>query len=88
MVKNLPAMQETRVLSLGWEIPLEEGMAIHSSIIAWRIPWTEKPGELQSLGSQRIGHDRVTKTHTRRHNKNSGSSDRFYFLGLQNHCGQ
>ena len=56
-VKNLPAMQETRVLSLGWEIPLEEGMAIHSSILAWRIPWTEKPGELHSMGSQGVGHD-------------------------------
>ena len=46
MVKNLPAMQETWVLSLGWEDPLEEGMATHSSILAWRIPWTEEPGGL------------------------------------------
>jgi len=60
MVKNLPAMQETRVRFLGWEVPLEKGMAIQSSILAWRIPWTEKPGGLQSVGSQR-----VTKTHTR-----------------------
>ena len=45
-VKNLPAMQETRVRSLGWEVPLEKGIAIHSSILAWRIPWTEKPGGL------------------------------------------
>ena len=59
-VKNLPAMQElqeTQVLSLGWEGPLEEGMATHSSILAWRIPWTEEPGGLQSTGSQRVGHD-------------------------------
>ena len=52
MVKNLPAMQETRVQSLGREDPLEKGMAIHSSILAWRIPWTEDPGGLQSMGSQ------------------------------------
>ena len=45
-VKNLPAMQETRVQSLGWEVPLEKEMAIHSSILAWRIPWTEEPGGL------------------------------------------
>ena len=55
-VKNLPAMQETQVQSLGWEELLEEGMATHSSILAWRIPWTEKPGGLQSMGSQRIRH--------------------------------
>ena len=57
MVKNLPAMQETRVRSLGHEDPLEKGMAAHSSILSWRIPWTEEPGRLQSLGSQRVGHD-------------------------------
>ena len=57
MVKKLPAMQETSVLSLGWEDPLEKGMSTHSSILAWRIPWTEKPGGLQSTGSQRVGHD-------------------------------
>ena len=56
MVKNLPAMQETRVQSLGWEDPLEESMANHSNILAWRIPWTEEPGGLQSIGSQRVGH--------------------------------
>ena len=53
MVKNLPAMQETQVLSLGVEDPLEEGMAIHSSTLAWRIPWTEETGKLQSMGSQK-----------------------------------
>ena len=52
MVKNLPAVQETRVRSLGQEDPLEKEMAIHSSILAWKILWTEKPGELQSMGSQ------------------------------------
>ena len=56
-VKNLPAMQETQVRSLGWEDPLETGTATLSSILAWRIPWTEEPGGLQSLGSQRVGHD-------------------------------
>ena len=56
-VKNLPAMQETRVQSLGREDPLEEDMATHSSILAWRIPWTEKPGGLQPIDSQSVGHD-------------------------------
>ena len=56
-VKNLPAMWETWVLSLGWEDSLEKGMATHSSTFAWRIPWTEKSGRLQSMGKQRIGHD-------------------------------
>ena len=55
-VKNLPAMQETWVQSLGWDDLLEKEMAIHFSILAWRIPWTEKAG-LQSMGSQRVGHD-------------------------------
>ena len=54
MVKNPTAMQETWVQSLGWEGPLEEGMAIHSSILAWRLPWTEEPGGLQSMGLQRV----------------------------------
>ena len=56
-VKNTPAMQETKVLSLGHEDPLEKGMATHSSILAWRIPWTEEPGDLPSMVSQRVGHD-------------------------------
>ena len=56
MVKNLPAMQETWVQSLSQEDPLEKGMATHSSFLVWRIPWTEKPGRLQSMGSQRVGH--------------------------------
>ena len=57
VVKNLPAMQETWVRSLGWEDPLEEGMATHSSTFAWRIPWTEEAGGLQSIGSYEVGHD-------------------------------
>ena len=56
-VKCLPAMQETQVQSLVWEDPLEKERATHSSILAWRIPWTEEPGGLQSMGSQRVGHD-------------------------------
>ena len=57
MVKNLPAMQETWVQSLGPEDPLEKEKATHSSILAWRIPWAVEPGGLQSMGSQRVGHD-------------------------------
>ena len=57
MVKNLPAMQETWVQSLGWEDPLEKGMATRSSILAWRIPWAEEPDGLQSMRLHRIGHD-------------------------------
>ena len=57
VVKHLPAMQENRVRSLGGEDPLENGKATHSSILAWRTPWTEEPGGLQSMGSQRIRHD-------------------------------
>ena len=56
-VKNLPAMQETPFQSLSQEDSLEKGMATHSSILAWRIPWTEEPGRLQSMGLQRVGHD-------------------------------
>ena len=56
-VKNLPAMRETWVQFLGREDLLEEGMATHSSVLAWRIPWTEEPGGLQSVGSQRVGQD-------------------------------
>ena len=55
MVKRLPAMQETRVQSLGQEDPLEKDMTSHSSILTWKIPWTEEPGRLQSMGSQRVG---------------------------------
>ena len=61
MVKNLPAMQETLVLSLGQEDSLEKAMVTHSSILAWRITWTEEPGVLQSMGSQRLRHDLATE---------------------------
>ena len=57
MVNNLPAMWETQVQSLGWEDPREKEKTPHSSILAWRIPWTEEPGGLQSMDSQRVGHD-------------------------------
>ena len=57
MVNSLPAMQETQVQSLGWEDPLEKEMTTHSSSLAWKIPWTEEPGGLQSMGSQRVGRD-------------------------------
>ena len=56
-VKDLPVIQETQVRSLGWEDPMEKGMATHSSILTWRTPWTEEPGRLQFMVSQRIGHD-------------------------------
>ena len=74
MVKNLPAMQETWVRSLGLEDPLEKGLATHSSILAWRIPWTERPGGLLSIESQRVEHSWVinvcahARTHTHTHN--------------------
>ena len=61
VVKNLPAMRETWLPSLGWEDPLEKGRAIHSSILVWEIPRTEEPGGLKFMGSRRIGHDSVTK---------------------------
>ena len=60
MVKNLPTVLETWVRSLGREDPLEKRMATHSRILAWRIPWTKEPGGLQSMGSQRVGHNSVT----------------------------
>ena len=62
ILKNLPAMQETWAGSLGQEDSLEKGMATHSSVLAWRIPWTEEPGGLQSMGSQRVGQDWASNT--------------------------
>ena len=59
-VKRLPTTQETQVRSLGWEDPLEKEMATHSRTLAWKIPWTEEPGRLQSVGLQRVGHDLAT----------------------------
>ena len=66
VVKNLLPMQETRIGSLDRQDPLEEGIATHSSILAWRIPWTEEPGGMQSMGSQRVGRDRDDLAHTHR----------------------
>ena len=63
MIKNLSAMQKTVVRSLGWEDILEKGMATHSSTLAWKIPWTEEPGGLQSMGLQRVRHNWATHTH-------------------------
>ena len=57
MLKNLPAVKETWVQLLGWEDPLQKGTATHSSIVGWRIPWTEEPGRLQSTGSQKVRHN-------------------------------
>ena len=61
LVKNPPATEKARVRTLSWENPLEKEMATHSCILAWRIPWTEEPGGLWFMGSQRVGHDSVTK---------------------------
>ena len=67
MVKKLPAMQETWILSLGQEDPQEKGMVTHSSILTWRIPWTEESGGPQSMGSQRVRHNWATNTYTHTH---------------------
>ena len=75
MVKNLPAMQETWVQSLGQEEPLEKGMATHSSILAWKIPWMEEPGRLQSMGLQRVGHDWTTSLSTSWNSPSTSSSN-------------
>ena len=86
-LKRLPAMRETWVRSLSWEDPLEKGMATHSSILAWRIPWTEEPGGLQPMSTQKAGHNPATFTFFfLRMNK-------VYFqgkfgLGIQNEAGQ
>jgi len=68
-------MQETRVRSLGWEDALEKRMATHSSILAWKIPWTEEPGGLQSIGSQRVGHDYVTEQEELGERERTGTND-------------
>ena len=57
MIKSLPAVQETWVSSLSWEDPLQKGIAMHSSVLAWKIPWTEEPGELQSTGLKKVRHE-------------------------------
>ena len=81
IVKNLPAVQKTWVQSLGGEDPPEKGMATHSSILAWRIPWTQKPGGPQLMGLQRVGHAQVTNTHTHTHTHVNGSLLQYSGLG-------
>ena len=73
-LKNLSAMQQTWVQSLGVEESPEKGTATHSSILAWRIPWTNEPGRLQSMGLQRVRHDQITNTHTHSDNGNGGEN--------------
>ena len=90
MVKNPPAVWDTWVQSLGLEDPLEEGMAMHSSILAWRIPWTEEPGRLQFMGSQRVRHNWVAKHSTAQHRYSYYSffclfTDNYSFLWLSKH---
>ena len=86
MVKNLPAMQETRVQSMGQEDPVEKGMATHFSILAWRIPWTEEPGGLQYMGSQRVGHDwsDLVCMYTHTHNMKRASDLEICFVFIPN----
>ena len=84
-VKNLPAMQVTWVQSLRWEDPLEEGMATHPHIIASRIPWKEEPGELQSIGSQRVGHDWSNWAHTGVRTENKPTSVSIFLLRFSNY---
>ena len=79
-VKRLPAMWETRVGFLGQEDPLEKEMAIHSSTLAWKIPWTEEPERLQSMGSQRVGQDRATSNYYVKNKTDSWNlCDRLFF---------
>ena len=80
VVKNLPAMQEMQVLSLGWEDPLEEDMATHSSILVWRILWTEEPGRLQSMGLQRAGTTEVTEL---THAVNAVATSHIWILNIE-----
>ena len=81
LVKNLPAVQETRVQSLGREDPLEKETATHSSILVWKISWTKKPGGLQSMGSQKGGHNWATNTHTTQWTWDWASSGRWWRTG-------
>ena len=83
-VKSLPTVWETRVQSLGWEDPLEKEMATHSNILAWKIPWTEEPGGLQSMGLQRVGHDWATSLSVGYKNENQrGNKGLKIFLNLK-----
>ena len=82
-VKNLPAMQETQIWSQSQEDPLEKGMATHSRILAWRIPWAEEPGRLQSMVLQRVGHDWGLRTHMERKNTVDLSNRSYWSRGWQ-----
>ena len=86
MVKNLPAVWETQVWCLGREDPLEKEMAAHSSILAWSISWTEEPGGLQSMGSQRVWHDWLTNTYTHTHTHNTHTHTHTEHLIYASHC--
>ena len=79
-IKNTPAMQETWVQSLGREDPLERGMATHSNILAWETPWTEEPGRLQSMGSQRVRHDLAIKQQQEEWIGSLGLADANYYI--------
>ena len=81
LVKNLPAVQETRVQSLNWEDPLEKEMATHSSILAWKISWTEEPGGVQSMGTERVGRYWATNTYLQKSLKRYCK-----YRNLSNHC--
>ena len=87
MVKNLPVMQEMQVQSLGWEDPLEKEMATYSGILAWKIPWTGEPDGLQSMGSQRVGHDWVTNTFTLTYFANIASQSLVLFYSFYSMLG-
>ena len=88
LVNNTPAMRETWVQSLGWEDPLEEGMATHSSILAWRIPWTQEPGGLQSMASQKVGHSWMTKHSTQlEQNRDVLECAELHFWNREQKCG-
>ena len=83
MVKRLPTLRETRIESLGQEDPLEKEMATHSSTLAWKIPWTEEPSRLQSMGSQRVGHDWVTSLHFTNKNEKKKKPFTTTLVGLE-----
>ena len=84
-VRHLPAMQETQVRFLGWEDPLEKEIATHSNTLAWKILWMEKPGRLQSMGLQRVGHDWVTSLHFTKYAL--GKYTKWGFVGVDLHAG-
>ena len=87
MVKNLPAMQQTRIQSLGWEDPLQKEMTTYSSILAWKIPWTEKPGELHFIGCSTVRHDLALKNNKQLQTTYSisGLLSFFFFFNIYAH---